>query len=183
METTQVSEALAPVSSNNSSTAALPAMSTSFSTSTQGVTVAVRVRPLSDKEKGRGDVKVWKALREQACVSQTTTDGKPVPNSAYTFDAAFDENVSTLDIYNSVASPIVKNVVEGINGTIFAYGKCMRFLLKHVLISVPNLLYTIALARYQFLYPLIKLPSSHCVVYCVHYCRSNFFWQDLHYAR
>jgi centromeric protein E len=38
-------------------------------------------------------------------------------------DNVFDENASTEDIYESLAKPIVSKVLEGFNGTIFAYGQ------------------------------------------------------------
>lgn len=36
---------------------------------------------------------------------------------------AFDWAVRQVDIYNSCASNIIENVLEGYNGTIFAYGQ------------------------------------------------------------
>lgn len=41
----------------------------------------------------------------------------------YTFDYVFGPNSKQVDIYNLVARPIVDAVLEGYNGTIFAYGQ------------------------------------------------------------
>ena len=41
----------------------------------------------------------------------------------FTFDYAFGPESKQLDIYNLVARPIVDAVLEGYNGTIFAYGQ------------------------------------------------------------
>jgi kinesin family protein 3/17 len=41
----------------------------------------------------------------------------------YTFDYVFGPNSKQVDIYNLVARPIVEAVLEGYNGTIFAYGQ------------------------------------------------------------
>jgi kinesin family protein 3/17 len=44
-------------------------------------------------------------------------------SKAYTFDHVFGPNSKQVDIYNLVARPIVEAVLEGYNGTIFAYGQ------------------------------------------------------------
>jgi kinesin family protein 3/17 len=41
----------------------------------------------------------------------------------FTFDYVFGPNSKQVDIYNLVARPIVDAVLEGYNGTIFAYGQ------------------------------------------------------------
>ena len=41
----------------------------------------------------------------------------------FTFDTVFGPDSTQMDVYNRVARPIVDNVLEGYNGTIFAYGQ------------------------------------------------------------
>lgn len=41
----------------------------------------------------------------------------------FTFDAVFDCNSKQSDIYDEIMRPIVDSVLEGFNGTIFAYGQ------------------------------------------------------------
>jgi kinesin family protein 3/17 len=41
---------------------------------------------------------------------------------SFTFDQIFDPGTKQEMIYNDTASPIVESVLEGYNGTIFAYG-------------------------------------------------------------
>jgi len=41
----------------------------------------------------------------------------------FTFDHAYDCNSCQEDIYDECAQPLVQNVMEGYNGTIFAYGQ------------------------------------------------------------
>jgi len=45
------------------------------------------------------------------------------PPKLFTFDSVFGPDSTQLDVYNRVARPIVENVLEGYNGTIFAYGQ------------------------------------------------------------
>ena len=41
----------------------------------------------------------------------------------YAYDATFDPNASQADVYEGAVAPIVSSVLEGFNGTIFAYGQ------------------------------------------------------------
>lgn len=41
----------------------------------------------------------------------------------FTFDTVFGTDSKQMDVYNEAARPIVENVLEGYNGTIFAYGQ------------------------------------------------------------
>jgi centromeric protein E len=42
---------------------------------------------------------------------------------SYSYDQVFNPEATTAQVYSNVASDIVKGVVGGINGTIFAYGQ------------------------------------------------------------
>jgi centromeric protein E len=88
--------------------------------------VAIRMRPLNHIE---GDKRrVWKVLPKYSSVTQTTRDGKPLPERVigrtfFTFDKTFGEDANTARVYADVAQGIVTSVVNGLNGTIFAYGQ------------------------------------------------------------
>jgi len=45
------------------------------------------------------------------------------PPKEFTFDSVYDSNAKQEEIYTNSAFPIVSNVLEGYNGTIFAYGQ------------------------------------------------------------
>jgi centromeric protein E len=84
------------------------------------------MRPMNNKEsEGR---RVWRVLQKFNSITQTTPDGKPLPDRAngrtfFTFDKTFGEDSTTTQIYNDVAKKIVSSAVSGLNGTIFAYGQ------------------------------------------------------------
>jgi len=40
----------------------------------------------------------------------------------FTFDLAYNDSATQAQIYEQTAAPIIDNVLEGYNGTIFAYG-------------------------------------------------------------
>ncbi|XP_073485964.1 kinesin-1 heavy chain [Aquarana catesbeiana] len=78
------------------------------------IKVMCRFRPLNDSEVVRGDKYVAKFQTEDTVV----VSAKP-----YVFDRVFQSNTSQEQVYNACAKAIVKDVLEGYNGTIFAYGQ------------------------------------------------------------
>jgi len=86
--------------------------------------VVVRCRPINQKEKDT-HCKVSVHVDE---VRGTITVNNPNgsagdPPKVFTFDVVFAATCKQLDVYNQVARPIVNQVLEGYNGTIFAYGQ------------------------------------------------------------
>ena len=45
------------------------------------------------------------------------------PPKQFTFDLVYDWKCSQQEIYEETSAPIIQNVLEGYNGTIFAYGQ------------------------------------------------------------
>ncbi|XP_050428326.1 kinesin-II 85 kDa subunit [Adelges cooleyi] len=90
----------------------------------ENVRVAVRLRPLSKKEKASGCVPVVLADSENAAVYVQNPNPEHVgPPKTFMFDLVFNSDSKQLDVYNEVARPIVDKVFDGYNGTIFAYGQ------------------------------------------------------------
>lgn len=87
----------------------------------EAVKVVIRCRPMSQNEMQAGhDVVVnINNNRGEIFVTKPSSDEPP---KQFTFDMAFDWNVKQVDIYDRCASNIIENVLEGYNGTIFAYG-------------------------------------------------------------
>jgi centromeric protein E len=84
------------------------------------------MRPLNHNEGSKK--RVWKVLPKYSSVTQTTRDGKPLSERVtgrtfFTFDKTFEEDTDNRQVYESVARDIVGSVVQGLNGTIFAYGQ------------------------------------------------------------
>ncbi|KAG7216665.1 hypothetical protein INR49_020987 [Caranx melampygus] len=78
------------------------------------IKVVCRFRPLNSAEVARGDQYIPK-FKGDDCVA---IGGKP-----YYFDRVFQSNTTQVQFYNDVAQKIVRDVLEGYNGTIFAYGQ------------------------------------------------------------
>lgn len=87
--------------------------------------VAIRMRPLNDNEEAKK--RVWHVMPENNAVHQTKKDGTLLDRIAgrtyFNYDRTFGEEVQTVEVYNDIAKPIVTSVVNGLNGTIFAYGQ------------------------------------------------------------
>uniref|UniRef100_A0A668A1T5 Kinesin-like protein n=1 Tax=Myripristis murdjan TaxID=586833 RepID=A0A668A1T5_9TELE len=78
------------------------------------IKVMCRFRPLNSSEVTRGDKYIPKFQGDETVV----IGGKP-----YMFDRVFQSNTTQEQVYNACAQKIVKDVLEGYNGTIFAYGQ------------------------------------------------------------
>ncbi|KAM0849666.1 hypothetical protein ACQ4PT_053590 [Festuca glaucescens] len=84
------------------------------------VTVCVRFRPLSHKErKGNDDKVCFKKLDSESFVFKDERDEDVI----FSFDKVFYDDSEQSDVYNFLAMPIVTDAVNGINGTIITYGQ------------------------------------------------------------
>ncbi|MBZ3869149.1 Kinesin heavy chain isoform 5C [Sciurus carolinensis] len=61
--------------------------------------------------------------RAVGCVEGTVSGGKIKQGKPYVFDRVLPPNTTQEQVYNACAKQIVKDVLEGYNGTIFAYGQ------------------------------------------------------------
>nr|XP_058914278.1 kinesin-1 heavy chain isoform X2 [Kogia breviceps] len=78
------------------------------------IKVMCRFRPLNESEVNRGDKYIAKFQGEDTIM---------IASKPYAFDRVFQSNSSQEQVYNDCAKKIVKDVLEGYNGTIFAYGQ------------------------------------------------------------
>ncbi|KAK6159515.1 hypothetical protein DH2020_006829 [Rehmannia glutinosa] len=86
------------------------------SRSGDSISVTIRFRPLSEREYQRGDEIAWYADGDKMVRNEYN------PMTAYAFDRVFGPNTITQEVYEVAARPVVKAAMEGINGTVFAYG-------------------------------------------------------------
>ncbi|KAL2091445.1 hypothetical protein ACEWY4_013708 [Coilia grayii] len=78
------------------------------------IKVLCRFRPLNQSEIIRGDKFIPKFQGDDTVV---------IGGKSYVFDRIFPTNTTQEQVYNSCAKQIVKDVLSGYNGTIFAYGQ------------------------------------------------------------
>lgn len=88
----------------------------------ESVRVTVRFRPLNSKEKTNGSA--WTVHAETATVEAASVSGQNARRrGVYAFDEVYDGHHSTRTIYDGLASSIARSALDGIHGSIFAYGQ------------------------------------------------------------
>ncbi len=93
------------------------------------VQVAVRCRPLNDRERAGGDRSIVKCDIDRREIHFTPPVGRKAPaggsngKKTFTYDHVFGPNASQQDVYEGVVEPIVDEVLQGYNCTVFAYGQ------------------------------------------------------------
>jgi hypothetical protein len=87
--------------------------------SSEGICVAIRIRPLNEKETSSNLDRAFRRISANS-IAQVNNDNQPIEGQIYSYDKIFDDESSTADVYQYVAKDVVRNVVHGINGTIFA---------------------------------------------------------------
>ncbi len=90
--------------------------------------VVVRIRPLSEKEKEHGKITCCSVVRNgTVAITRHAAPGAVLRSqqehrSEYSFDRAFDQIATQMDIYEECAKPFINDVLDGKNVTVFAYG-------------------------------------------------------------
>ncbi|XP_038706759.1 kinesin-like protein KIN-7D, mitochondrial isoform X2 [Tripterygium wilfordii] len=80
------------------------------------ISVTVRFRPMNEREFQRGDEIAWYADGDKIVRHEYN------PGTAYAFDKVFSPQTPSPEVYEVAAKPVVKAAMEGVNGTVFAYG-------------------------------------------------------------
>ncbi len=98
------------------------------SQSSGNVNVVCRVRPLNQSELSYGTTCCLDFLDDKTVQLKLskglTSDPETTKNEklTYSFDRVFSPKTEQVDIYKFAAEPVVDAVLQGFNGTIFAYG-------------------------------------------------------------
>ncbi|KAK3791067.1 hypothetical protein RRG08_010471 [Elysia crispata] len=89
----------------------------------QNIHVAVRCRPVNSIEKKQGSYSILQCdrVKKEVCVKER--HGINPSTKAYTFDHVFPPDCEQIDVYKAVVKPVVEEVLNGYNCTIFAYGQ------------------------------------------------------------
>ncbi|KAA0202013.1 hypothetical protein HAZT_HAZT006534 [Hyalella azteca] len=82
------------------------------------IKVFVRVRPPLAREEG--ETLHWKVTGSNSLMQVTAHDKNA---ATFSFDKVFDQTADNEKIFSEVMQPIVEGALNGINGTVFAYGQ------------------------------------------------------------
>jgi len=90
----------------------------------EAVKVAVRCRPLFGNEISKGETEcVTVDTQNNQIMIKDPTEPESAKPKCFTFDYAYGKDSTQKQVYDQCASGIVASVLEGYNGTIFAYGQ------------------------------------------------------------
>ncbi|XGW25836.1 hypothetical protein V3C99_006886 [Haemonchus contortus] len=89
----------------------------------EAVRVIVRCRPLSEVEISQGHQSIVSMYPERGLVELRNPKDLQEPSKDFTFDAIYNESSKQLDLYDETFRDLVDSVLNGFNGTIFAYGQ------------------------------------------------------------
>ena len=87
------------------------------------VKVVCRFRPLNEREKALGTTVCHDLLDDKTVQIKDKENKDAKEPLKFSFDKVFDTNTSQEEVYNYSASSIIDSIVQGFNGTIFAYGQ------------------------------------------------------------
>lgn len=92
---------------------------------TQCVKVVVRCRPMDEREIARNYCRVVDVIPSRGVVEVRHPRDDPSSETVkvFTFDAVYDWNSTQQELYEETVRPLVSSVLDGFNGTIFAYGQ------------------------------------------------------------
>ena len=78
------------------------------------VRVAVRARPLTSAERGRGGKDVISVNRH----SRTVSIGNNGAGRCFTYDSVFDSSISQHDLYTDISKSLLGSFLDGYNATV-----------------------------------------------------------------
>jgi kinesin family protein 3/17 len=87
------------------------------------VKVAVRCRPLSSRELEHKNEPIVDVISERGEIVVHNTKDIGEKERVFSFDLTFEPGCHQEKIFKQAALPIIESVLEGYNGTIFAYGQ------------------------------------------------------------
>lgn len=95
-----------------------------MSKSAESVKVVVRCRPLNEKEISEGHERVVDMYPNRGVIEIRNIKSAPGDvHRTFTFDCVYDWTSKQRELYEETFRPLVQSVLEGFNGTIFAYGQ------------------------------------------------------------
>ncbi|KAI1726451.1 kinesin motor domain-containing protein [Ditylenchus destructor] len=87
------------------------------------VKVVVRCRPMSQTETAQGHRRIVSTDPQRGLIEVENPKESEIPAKCFTFDSVYDENSKQIDLYVETFRELVDSVLNGFNGTIFAYGQ------------------------------------------------------------
>ena len=120
-------------SSSGSSMKVTSTQSPRASSSSSSVQVIIRLRPLNEREKKYGTLPVVTASTLDKSVTAIKGKGKTKSKQTFQFDNVFTSFSTQEDIFEATLQPIIKDVLNGYESTVFAYGQvCVLYIYCYI---------------------------------------------------
>jgi kinesin family protein 11 len=87
------------------------------------VQVVVRVRPLNEKEKTKSTLPVVSASSTKSEITVIRGAGARQMRHGFKFDQVFSGQSTQEDVFNKTLRPMIDDVLNGFESTVFAYGQ------------------------------------------------------------
>ncbi|XP_009767346.1 kinesin-like protein KIN-7E isoform X1 [Nicotiana tabacum] len=85
--------------------------------------VAVRLRPLNEREIANNDVSDWECINNTTILYKNALSERSLFPTACAYDRVFSSECSTRQVYEEAAKGVALSVLSGFNSSIFAYGQ------------------------------------------------------------
>ncbi|VBB25406.1 unnamed protein product [Acanthocheilonema viteae] len=108
----------------------------------EAVKVVIRCRPLSASEMSDGHQSIVDIQTDRGVIELHNPKEPNEPSKVFTFDSVYDPQSKQLDLYDETFRHLVDSVLEGFNGTIFAYGQTgtgKTFTMEDLILYMPCL--------------------------------------------
>ena len=89
------------------------------------VMVAVRCRPMNQREINQNEAKIV-TIKEGGYAAIQRIDEDGAPPREFSFDYTYDDDSEQQTVYQNLGAPLLDKAFGGWNGTIFAYGQTGR---------------------------------------------------------
>lgn len=89
----------------------------------ENIQVALRVRPLLEKERFSGEQNVWRISGQSVMLDSEPNSYAEIRKTSFTFDDVFAPNETNEIVYERKVKRVATSCLEGYNGTIFMYGQ------------------------------------------------------------
>ena len=89
------------------------------------ITIAIRIRPLSQNEKELSDIESVTAINSNSLSVSSENSAKKnsqIKYQQFFFDYVFDKTATQQEIYTKTTKNLLESIIEGYNATVFAYG-------------------------------------------------------------
>jgi len=87
------------------------------------IQVVVRLRPMNEKEKKHGTLPVVSASTKDKTVTVIKGHGSRQARTCFSFDNVFTAFSSQEEVFEATLKPVINDVMQGYESTIFAYGQ------------------------------------------------------------